>query len=235
MKKNKKIIGLIGGMGPFASAEFVKLLLEKSVRDFGVKNCDEFPEILLDSIPIPDFISNTKSVPVATKMLISRVKKLNKFGCTTIAMVCNTGHILFPILSKNSNAKMTSLIDTIRSKVVLLGFKRVGLLATKTTINSNIFKDAFAGTGTKIINPNEKDIKICEAAIRRVIAGKGFEPKTDKLQKMTKKFIKKQNLDGVILGCTELPLAFPKNKIPNVVDCLDVFSDKLLEDFFKTD
>lgn len=229
MNKNKQIIGLIGGMGPFAGAEFVRLLLEKSVRDFGAKNCDEFPEILLDSIPVPDFISNTKSVPVATKMLISRVKKLNKFGCTTIAMVCNTGHILFPVLSKNSKAKMVSLIETIRNKVILSGFKRVGLLATRTTINSNLFKQAFTKTGIVIINPDERDIGVCEEAIRKVIIGKRFNSKTDKLQTMTKRFIKKQNLDGVILGCTELPLAFPKNKTPNIVDCLDVFSDELLK------
>ena len=219
-------------MGPFASAEFVRLLLEKSVKNFGAKDCDEFPEIVLDSIPVPDFISDTKSVPIATKMLIARVKKLNKFGCTTIAMVCNTGHLLFPILSKNSEAKMISLIKTIRNKVVSLGFKRVGLLATKTTINSNLFKQTFARTGITIIDPDEKDINVCEAAIRGVIAGKRFDPKTDRLQKMTKKFIKKQNLDGVILGCTELPLAFPKNKMPNIVDCLDVFSDELLKNHF---
>ena len=226
------MIGLIGGMGPFAGAEFCRLLLEKSAKNFGAKKCDDFPEIVLDSIPIPDFISDTKNLPTATKILISRVKRLNKFGCTTIAMVCNTGHILFPILSKVSNAKMISLISTIRNKVDLLNFKRVGLLATKTTIKSNLFQKEFKNTGIKLVIPNQKDIDTCEELIREVIAGKNFGSKTNQLQTIIQKFIKEKGLEGVILGCTELPLALPNNKLPNIVDCLDVLSDELLTNYY---
>lgn len=232
MNKNKKIIGLIGGMGPFASIELCKRLLEKSVKNFGAKSCDDFPEIVLDSIPIPDFISDTGNLPIATKTLVSRVNKLNRFGCTTIAMVCNTGHILFPILSKVSNAEMVSLIKIIRNKVTLLKFKRVGLLATKTTINSNIFQEEFKNTGIKIVIPNQKDIDTCEKLIREVIANKNFDSKTNQLQIIIQRFIKEKGLGGVILGCTELPLVLQKNKLPNIVDCLDVLSDELLTNYF---
>lgn len=45
--KNRQIIGIIGGMGPFAGVEFCKLLLQKSSSDFGATNGDEFPEIIL--------------------------------------------------------------------------------------------------------------------------------------------------------------------------------------------
>ena len=233
MKKNKKIIGLIGGMGPFASAEFCRLLLDKSSRNFGAKNGDDFPEIVLDSIPVPDFISNTEQLPEAKAILISRIKKLNRFGCTIIAMVCNTGHILFPELSKISDVKMVSLINVVRDKVVASKFKRVGLLATRTTIKSKIYKNAFTGTGIKIIDPDEKTVDICERVIRGVIANENCEPVVDELLRRTDRFVKEQELDGIILGCTELPLAFPQKKTPNTIDCLDVLSDELLEDFFR--
>lgn len=222
-------------MGPFAGAEFCRLLLAKSSQNFGAKNGDEFPEIVLDSVPVPDFISDTKSLPEAKSMLISRVKKLNKFGCTTIAMVCNTGHVLFPELSKVSNAKMVSLINSVRDKVVAMQFRRVGLLATKTTVKSNLFKKAFADTGIEVVIPDEKTIDICEDVIRGVIANNVPSQSVNTMLEITRSFVKKQNLDGIILGCTELPLAFPKNELPNVVDCLDVLSDKLLEDFFENE
>lgn len=232
MNKNK-IIGLIGGMGPFAGARFCTLLLEKSSKNFGAKNCDEFPEIVLDSVPVPDFISNTKQISKAETILVSRIKKLNSFGCTTIAMVCNTGHILFPQLSKVSENKMISLINVVRDKVMASKFKRVGLLATKTTIKSNLFKNAFDGTNIKIVNPDDKTIEICEKVIRGVIANTNSRKLTNKLKNRTDKFVKKQKLDGIILGCTELPLVFPKNKPSNIIDCLDVLSDALLTNFFK--
>jgi aspartate racemase len=226
--KNNKIIGLIGGMGPFASARFLSLLLEKSSKNFGVKNGDEFPEIVLDSIPVPDFISDTESLPTARRMLTSRIKKLNKFGCTTIAMVCNTGHILFPELSRASDGKMISLIDTVRDRVVSLKIKRVGLLATKTTIKSNLYQNAFAKTEVNIIDPDNKTVEICERVIRGKIANTVSKESTKELLDKTEEFIKKEDLDAVILGCTELPLAFPKNKPKNIIDCLDVLSDSLL-------
>ena len=223
-----KIIGLIGGMGPFAGARFCTLLLEKSVSDFGAKNCDEFPEIVLNSVPVPDFISDTKKLLEAEAMLVSRIKKLNMFGCTTIAMVCNTGHILFPQLSKVSESKMVSLIDTVRDKVVASKFKKVGLLATKTTIKSNLFQKAFLETGIHVVNPDNQTVELCEKVIRGVIANTNSETLTNKLLIKTDEFIKKQKLDGVILGCTELTLVFPKIKPKNIIDCLDVLSDKLL-------
>ena len=52
------------------------------------------------------------------------------------------------------------------------------------------------------------------------------------LSDMTSKFIKDNNLDGVILGCTELPLVFPNCKFKNVIDSLDVLADHLLKNFY---
>jgi len=232
MKNTQKIIGLVGGMGPFAGVEFCRRLLEKSCRDFGARNGDEFPEIVLDSVPVADFISDTRNLPRAGRLLTSRIKKLNRFGCTSIAMVCNTGHVLFPKLSKVSTVKMVSLINSVRDKALSQNLKRVGLLATKTSIRANLFGKAFSGTGTEVIIPDEKTLDVCEEVIRGVIANNVSNRSVNQLVKRTQLFIKQQKLDGIILGCTELPLAFPNNKVPNIIDCLDVLSDKLLEDVY---
>lgn len=232
MNMNKKIIGLIGGMGPFASARFLSLLLEKSAKCFGAKNGDDFPEIILDSVPVRDFISNTESVSIAKRMLVSRVKKLSKIGCTNIAIVCNTGHILFPTLNEASGGKMVSIIDTVRNKVIAMGATRVGLLATKTTVNSRLFNRAFSDTDVFLLNPDLALQNLSERVIRGVIAN-SIRPSTiAKLVFQTNRFIKKEKLDAVILGCTELPLAFVNNKSEKIIDCLDVLSDKLLDSYF---
>ena len=179
-------------MGPFSGARFCTLLLEKSSNVFGTVNGDEFPEIVLDSVPVPDFISDTNRLPEAETMLVSRVKKLNRFGCTTIAMICNTGHILFPQLSNVSDNKMISLINVVRDKVVTRKFKKVGLLATRTTIKSNLYLNAFSGTGVNIVNPDNKTIELCEKVIRGVIANTNTKRLTNKLLNRTDEFIKKQ-------------------------------------------
>lgn len=80
MKKQimRKTIGLLGGMGPEASGYMYKKLIEMSVSDFGAKNNDQFPEIILCSVPVPDFISDYKNKQKALNMLKESVLDLNK-------------------------------------------------------------------------------------------------------------------------------------------------------------
>ena len=227
-----RTIGIIGGMGPYASSYFYELLLRKSNESYGAKNNDDYPEILINSVPVPDFISNTKQRGKAKKMLISRVKKLNSFGCRTIAMVCNTGHILHTELSKHSKSEFVSMIDLVADETQVSKLKKVGILATQTTIKSGLYRKALLKRGILAISPTLKIQKIHEVIIRDVLAGKENESHTKQLDILTRDFIKKNKLDGIILGCTELPLVFPKRKFRNVVDCLDVLSDNLLMRYY---
>jgi len=230
--KNKNIIGVIGGMGPYASAYFYKLLIKKSTDEYGAKNNDDYPEIVIDSVPVPDFISDTESLPTAKEILISRVKALNNFGCNIIAMACNTGHLLYPDLAKNSEVPFISLIELVCQKAKNSGMKKVGLLATETTIKMQLYHKILEQEGIEVITPNEDLIKKQEDIIRFVIANGETTKFEDVLSDTTNKFIKDNDLDGVILGCTELPLVFPSHKFRNVIDSLEVLADHLLKNFY---
>lgn len=232
MNKEKKIIGVIGGMGPYASAYFYKLLLKKSSDIYGAKNNDDFPEILIDSVPVPDFISDTDKLSEAKNMLISRVKKMNGYGVDSIGMVCNTGHILYGDLSKMFTGKFCSMIDLVAKEVSRRGIRRVCVLATPTTIKFDLYGKALSKKGIKALYPKDGLQELHELVIRNMVAGKRISGDIKKLELLTKEFIKKNNLDGVVLGCTELPLVFPKNNFKNVVDCMDVLADKLLERYY---
>lgn len=229
----KNIIGVIGGMGPYASAYFYKLLIKKSTEEYGAKNNDDYPEIVIDSIPVPDFISDTKNLDVAKKTLISRVKALNNFGCNILAMACNTGHLLYPDLVKNSRAPFISLVELVCLEAKKRGMKRVGLMATETTIKTQLYHKILKQEGIGVINPNKDFLKKQEDIIRFVIANGETKDFEDVLSNMTTKFIKDNHLDGVILGCTELPLVFPNNKFKNAIDSLDILANNLLKNFYK--
>lgn len=220
-------------MGPYASAYFYKLLLRKSGDLYGAKNNDDYPEILIDSLPIPDFISDTLKLKIAEKMLISRVVRLNKFGCNIIAMVCNTGHIFHSKLVTYSKACFPSIVSLTAKRAQEMGMKKVGLLATKTTIKLQLYNKELANMGIETVNPSKQMQETHERIIRHVIAKGETNLFKAELYKMTQEFIQKEHLDGVILGCTELPLVFPTNKFTNVVDCLDILADELLSAYYK--
>jgi aspartate racemase len=232
MEKKNKIIGLIGGMGPYASAYFYKLLLMKSLDNYGAKNNDDFPEILIDSVPVPDFISNTNKLDEAKTILVSRVRKMNKYGVGNIGMVCNTGHILYKDLSKISKTKFFSMIDLVADEAKKRGYKKVGILATPTTVKFDLYGEVLSKKGIEIVYPNSKTQKLHELLIRNIIAGNKDSSDIKKLEVSTKKIVADNNLDGVVLGCTELPLVFPKKNFKNVIDCMDVLADKLLERYY---
>ncbi len=230
--KSKKIIGLIGGMGPHSSVHFYKLLLDKAVRNYGVKNNNDFPEIILDSVPVPDFISDKSNLPMAKKMLITSIKSLSKTA-TIIGMVCNTAHILTKDLEMASKGKFISMINLVAEHVKIFGYKKIGILCTHTTRETGLYSKCLEKLGIKSIyldNQNEKNL---ETIIRIVLAGKSNTFHVKKLFMMTDKFVAENNLDGIILGCTELPLIFPKDKFKNVIDCMDVLADELLVRYYQ--
>lgn len=221
-------IGLIGGNGSYASVFFYKLLLDKSRELYGARNNDDFPKIIIDSVPVPDFISETDSLKIAKKILVESAKRLDRMGCTEISVVCNTIHILESELNDATSGKFVSMIDLVTDKARNIGLKRVGLLASPTTVRSEIYAKSLKEKEIIMFNENE-DIQLVHAQIiREVIGGRIKKSQTDLLGKLVKNFIKNEKLDGIILGCTELPLVFPKGKIANTIDCLDVLADELL-------
>lgn len=219
-------------MGPYASAYFYKLLLDKSRDLYGAKNNEDYPEILIDSVPIFDFISNTKNLEKAREILSERVKRMNDYGVSVIGMTCNTAHILYKDLAKVSEVEFVSLINAVSDEVKKLNLRKVGLLATQTTIFYGLYQQVLSRTGTTCANSDLETQKLHEKIIRRVITGKCVHNK--QLVDQVKRFIKEENLEGIILGCTELPIIFPKEKFVNtkIIDCLDVLADKLLSKYY---
>jgi aspartate racemase len=220
LMNTNKTIGLIGGNGSFASAYFYKLLLDKAVRDYGAKCNDDFPHIILDSIPVPDFISDEKCIDIASKILQKSIKIINKHKPIGVAILCNTIHFLNPKVPN-----FVSLVEMTCDEVIKRKYKKVGVLATPTTIKHDLYGKFLRRNRIEVIYPDKLIQKYHEKIIRNVIANRH---KTNNLEKLTRDFIGINNLDGVVLGCTELPLVFPTSKFNNVVDCLDVLANELL-------
>lgn len=228
----RSAIGIIGGMGPGASAYLYRLLIEKSVKDFGAKNNDDFPEIILHSIPVPDFISNNEKKSEALKMLKDRIEILNKTNISHLAIACNTAHILLPELQRVSSVSFVSIIDEVVAVVKNEEIERVGILATPSTLRSGLYQEALRKQGILPIAPNIKEYPMLDIVIRNVIGGKISNKDSQNLIKLTNK-LKKQGAEGIILGCTELPLVFPRKYSLPVFNSVEILVQALLQDYYK--
>lgn len=227
-----KIIGILGGMGPQASGELYKLLIEKSIKEYGVILNEEFPEILIDSIPVPDFINNTKNLYKARKLLLDRTKKLNDFGVNQICLACNTAHLLQKDIKSVSKAPLISIIEEMKKYLLLKKYKKVGLLATLTTYKLGLY-DSVLDSRATISEPPQKTKVILDQLIYQVISGKVTNKTKKEARKKILEFIEEEDLDAVILGCTELPILFANNLPIPTINSLDILASTLLENYYK--
>lgn len=226
-KIKKKIIAILGGMGPQASAYLLDVIIGLSIKKFGTNN-DDFPEILLDSIPIPDFISNDSRKMESLRILRNRVKFLNIINPSCLVIACNTAHIFLDDLRKISKAPFISIIEEVVDAVVRTNLKRVGILGTPMAIKSRLYQKALHDLNIRCIEPKNDELKILEKIIRNVIAGLSDNNDNRMLISITNNLMKR-GAQGIILGCTELPLIFPVKQNFPVFSSLNIIAKALLE------
>lgn len=231
MNKNKALL-IIGGMGPEASGYLYKLLIDLAITEFGAKNNDDFPEIILHSVPVPDFISNDKSRKQALEMLEIVVKQANNLNISYISIACNTAHILLPKLQKVSKIPFVSMIEEVANEIVHNKTDMIGILGTPSTIKSRLYQDALSKKGVKTIIPNEIQLKLLENVIRNVIRGKINKSDQKTIARIANS-LKKQGAKGIILGCTELPLVFPKEYFLPIYNSVTILAESLLRKYYK--
>jgi len=231
MKNNNGAIGILGGMGPEASAQLVNILVEMSAKEFGAKNGDEFPEIILDSIPVPDFISNKKNMSQAFRMLKKRIKMMEKMNIKVFAIACNTAHVMLDKLQRITKRSFVSIVDEVAKEIASHNLEQIGLLATPVTINSSLFQKPLQQANIELIIPTKVQLATLDEIIRKVIAGKVSRLDKIKLVKIGEA-LRKKGAQGIILGCTELPLIFPKKFTIPTFDSLEILARALLRSHF---
>lgn len=228
----KKTIAILGGMGPEASEYMYKTLIRMSIEKFGAVHNDQFPDIALFSVPVPDFISDESSKKAALKMLKSRVKMIDPKQVLCFSIACNTAHLLINDLQKETTVPFVSMIDEMVNQVKKRGYQKIGLMGTPTTLRTGLYSDAFQKVEIESILPQSKQIEQLEKVIRNVIAGKNSKTDEAILVEIADSLVKK-GAEAIILGCTELPIVFPlKYKVPSF-NSISVLAEALLQKYYQ--
>ena len=204
MDKAKKTIGIIGGMGPLATADLFTKIVSNTKA-----GCDrEHIRVLIDNnTNIPDrtaAILHGGADPVPA--LTESAKLLQNMGADFLIMPCNTAHYFYDYVSGAVNIPVLHMIEKTRDALSKKGIKKAGLLATDGTIGSGIYQKVFESSGIELIKPSESGQKhIMDLIYKGVKAGDvNFDTKNvcAALDDLAEK-----GAEVLILGCTELPVA----------------------------
>jgi aspartate racemase len=231
--KSKRPIVILGGMGPQASSTLYRLLIDEASSGYGVEHNEDYPHIIVQSLAVPDFISDRSRQSEAIEQMRQGVALARKSDPIAVGMACNTAHLFVDEIEIADGLPFVSLIEVVADAVNAKGIKKVGLMASPTTIATSLYENALNQRGIDVIVPSESEQRRTEEVIRAVIAGKSGPSEAAVLTKISRR-LTEEGAEGVILGCTELPLAFDHSvaKFP-VFDCLDLLADKLLSRYYR--
>ena len=228
---NRSAIGVLGGMGPEASEYLYEMLIKLSIERYGAHSNDTFPEIVLHSVPIPDFISSNEQRDEGLAMLVDRVKQLNGLDLTCLSIACNTVHVLLPALEAVSRVPFVSMIEEVAKRVGADGKRRVIVMGTPSTLRYGLYQDALAARGIESVVPDEAQIDVLEQIIRNVIRGTAGTTDREQIVSIADT-LRSQGAEGVVLGCTELPLVFPEDYDLTVYNSVKILALALLERYY---
>lgn len=209
-----KTIGIIGGMGPMATAD----LLMKITRLTEAKTDQEHIHVLIDSnTAIPDrtaaILSGGES-PVPE--MVRAALRLEAMGADALVMACNTAHYFIEDVKKFTRLPIIHMVEETALEAKRRGFGCVGLLATEGTCRTGIYDRAFTGQGVRMVKPSDVlERHIMDLIYKGVKAGADKYPLEAVHTVLTA--LKDQGAEAFILGCTELPLAFDLYKIGGAV------------------
>ena len=221
--KKRKVVGIIGGMGPGATA----LLFEKIISYTDAELDSEHIHIIIDNnTEIPDrttAILNGEDTPAVR--ICESGKKLEQCGADLILIPCNTSHYFYPYIQENLTVPVVNMIEETAKECIARGYTKVGILATTGTCRTRIYERELEKAGISPICPDDEGQKrVMEIIYDQVKAGKPINGAIlqETLGKMTA-----EGVQAFILGCTELPMVFKDGDFNcRFIDSLDVLARK---------
>lgn len=202
------ILGIVGGMGPLATCELFKRIIE--LTDAGEDQ--EHLHIIIDN--------NTK-IPDRTRYIIGdgedprieltrSIIKLESMGVDYIAIPCNTAHYFYDDIVKYTKVKILNMIDETVNflKENNPKDKYYLLLSTEGTYKTGIYEKYFNSSGLNILTPNDEDKKTIMKWIYGVKSS-DFNVSLEDVESLIDKYTGGKDIP-IIIGCTELSVLIEK-------------------------
>lgn len=198
------ILGIMGGMGPLATCDLFKKIIELTEADID----KEHLHIIIDNnTQIPDRTAHIMGYGEDPREeMISSAKRLELAGADYMVIACNTAHYYYDDIVKHTKIKTIHMIEETANYLnrTYPGSKEYLLLSTKGTYKSEIYRRVFEKLGLKILEPNEKDKDTIMEWIYK-IKSSNFDINPEEYKSLLLKY-PKNIVSPVILGCTELSL-----------------------------
>ena len=222
-----KKLGLIGGMGPESTIPYYHDIV------YGVQEAlgeSVFPELTIESVNVFKVLGlcGEQKYDELTKYLMGAIDNLAKSGADFAALSANTPHIIFDRLKEQSPIPLLSFVEATCEEVKRRGLKKIGLFGTIFTMTGEFFKAPFVQNGIEVIVPTESEMELINEKISTELElGIVKDETLAAFQQIIKRMRDEDEIEAIVLGCTELPLLLNDEVSP--VSCLDTMQIHIQE------
>jgi len=225
-----KTIGLIGGMSWESSAVYYDLINKKVREIFGGFHSCKSIMVSVDFAEI-EKLQHSNEWEELDKMMATSAKQLETAGADIVVLCTNTMHLCTPAILENISIPFLHIAEATGLEIVKTGLKKVALLGTKFTMEKDFYKKYISDHfGVEVIIPsNEERENIHRIIYTELVHGKIINHSKE-IYKQIIETLELRGAEGVILGCTEIPLLISNSdvNIPTF-DTTKIHAEKAVE------
>lgn len=201
-----KTIGLIGGMSWESSAEYYRIINEEVKNRLGGVHSAQTLMYSVDFGEI-EILQHQGRWKELEQMMIDAAQRLEKGGADFILICTNTMHKMAEVIEASVNVPLLHIADAAAGKIKKMGLRKVGLLGTKFTMEEGFYKDRLREKhGISVIIPSERERQIVHDIIYGELVVGDIKDSSREEYKEIIRNLAEAGAEGVILGCTEIPL-----------------------------
>lgn len=218
-----KTLGILGGVGPQTTSKVYLSVIER-IRAGKDTN---YPPIVIYNLPFPfaieaeaiiQGVNSEKMIPY----LVDGAKILEKSGASFGILPCNTLHKYMGEICESVKIPFLSILNETANELERLNIKTVGILATKTTVESDIYGEVLRKRGIDIFYPSKSEQNDISGIIVELISGNEDDIHSNKIQSICNS-LKDRGATGILLACTDLQLVISNVKSPvPIIDTTEV-------------
>jgi len=209
-----KKIGIIGGLSWVSTADYYKLLNEETqARLGGVAS----PPLVIESVnrqQYVDAVIGRGDEAAACRQILEAAQALERAGAAFIVISCNDVHRFVPEIQPEIGIPFLHIADATGAAIERMGLKTVGLLGVRKTMEGDFYPDILAGRGIATLVPDEPDRTTVHDKIYDELVMNVFTDATRAAYVRIIERLGERGAEGVVLGCTEIPLLLTPEQIP---------------------
>lgn len=198
-------IGILGGLSPESTIQYYRSITRAYTERFGDYG---YPEIIIYSVSFQPYVDWPKEDrwDLIVQGLSEAAQRLEAADADFIVIASNTMHLVFERVQASVQTPMLSLLDVVGEAILARGIRTVGLLGTLSTMERTFYQDALTQKGIAVLVPGAGDREYVNKVIyEELVAGRIRDEARAGFIAIIKK-LAARGVEGVILGCTEIPL-----------------------------